>query len=271
MALTATMSRRLFAALLVIGIAAPALGQVQRRAYEPSATDTTSSIHAESGMVVAQEKLAARVGADILRQGGNAVDAAVATGFAMAVTYPRAGNIGGGGFMVIHLAGHNEDVAIDYRETAPQAATRDMFLNAEGKPDPDKSRNSALAIGVPGTVAGLALALEKYGSGKFTLAQILKPAIDLARDGFIVTDDTSDTLSDMYRRMSRWPNSARAFSHADGTPLHEGDRLIQGDLAGVLTAIAEQGPRGFYEGAVAEKLVSGIKNAGGIFTLSTLR
>ncbi|MFN5034993.1 gamma-glutamyltransferase [Bradyrhizobium sp.] len=265
------MSRRLFAALLVIGIAAPALGQVQRRAYEPSATDTTSSIHAESGMVVAQEKLAARVGADILRQGGNAVDAAVATGFAMAVTYPRAGNIGGGGFMVIHLAGHNEDVAIDYRETAPQAATRDMFLNAEGKPDPDKSRNSALAIGVPGTVAGLALALEKYGSGKFTLAQILKPAIDLARDGFIVTDDTSDTLSDMYRRMSRWPNSARAFSHADGTPLHEGDRLIQGDLAGVLTAIAEQGPRGFYEGAVAEKLVSGIKNAGGIFTLADLK
>ncbi|MGY4475135.1 gamma-glutamyltransferase [Bradyrhizobium sp. USDA 3364] len=271
MALTTTMSRRLFAALLVIGIATPALGQVQRRAYEPSATAMTSSIRAESGMVVAQEKLAARVGADILRQGGNAVDAAVATGFAMAVTYPRAGNIGGGGFMVIHLAARNEDVAIDYRETAPQAATRDMFLNAEGKPDPDKSRNSALAIGAPGTVAGLALALEKYGSGKFTLAQILKPAIDLARDGFVVTDDTSDTLGDMYRRMSRWPNSAKTFSHADGTPLHEGDRLIQGDLAGVLTAIAEQGPRGFYEGAVAEKLVSGIKNAGGIFTLEDLK
>ncbi|NEV00745.1 gamma-glutamyltransferase [Bradyrhizobium uaiense] len=271
MALTATMSRRLFAALLVIGIATPALGQVQRRAYEPPATDTARSIRAEHGMVVAQEKLAARVGADILRQGGNAVDAAVATGFAMAVTYPRAGNIGGGGFMVIHLAGRNEDVAIDYRETAPQAATRDMFLNADGKPDPDKSRNYALAIGVPGTVAGLALALEKYGSGKFTLAQILKPAIDLARDGFIVTDDTSDTLSDMYRRMSRWPNSAKTFSHADGTPLREGDRLIQGDLAGVLTAIAEQGPRGFYEGAVAEKLVSGIKNAGGIFTLEDLK
>ncbi|MCC8966130.1 gamma-glutamyltransferase [Bradyrhizobium sp. Pear76] len=271
MALTATMSRRLFAALLVIGIATPALGQVQRRAYEPPATDTARSIRAEHGMVVAQEKLAARVGADVLRQGGNAVDAAVATGFAMAVTYPRAGNIGGGGFMVIHLAGRNEDVAIDYRETAPLAATRDMFLNADGKPDPDKSRNSALAIGVPGTVAGLALALEKYGSGKFTLAQIVKPAIDLARDGFIVTDDTSDTLNDMYRRMSRWPNSAKTFSHADGTPLREGDRLIQGDLAGVLTAIAEQGPRGFYEGAVAEKLVSGIKNAGGIFTLEDLK
>ena len=112
------------------------------------------------------------IGADILRQGGNAVDAAVATGFALAVTYPRAGNIGGGGFMVIHSAERNEDVAIDYRETAPAAATRDMYLGADGKPDTDKSRNSALGIGVPGTVAGLALALEKYGSGKFTLAQI---------------------------------------------------------------------------------------------------
>jgi gamma-glutamyltranspeptidase/glutathione hydrolase len=266
-----TMSRRLFAALMIIGVCAPAFGQEQRHFYTPSATDTIRSIPAENGMVVAQEKLATQIGAEFLRQGGNAVDAAVATGFAMAVTYPRAGNIGGGGFMVIHLAGRNEDIAVDYRETAPQAATRDMFLGADGKPDPDKSRNSALAIGVPGTVAGLALALEKYGSGKFTLAQILKPAIDLARDGFVVTDDTSDTLGDMYRRMSRWPNSAKTFSRADGTPLHEGDRLIQGDLAAVLTAIAEQGPRGFYEGPVAEKLANGIKNAGGILGLDDLR
>ncbi|MEN3350405.1 MAG: gamma-glutamyltranspeptidase / glutathione hydrolase, partial [Bradyrhizobium sp.] len=108
-------------------------------------------------------------------------------------------------------------------------------------------------------------------SGQFTLAQILKPAIDLARDGFVVTDDTSDTLGDMYRRMSRWPRSAKTFSHADGAPLHEGDRLVQGDLAAVLTAVAEQGPRGFYEGAVAEKLVNGIRNSGGIFTLDDLK
>ena len=137
-------------------------------------------------MVVAQEKIGARIGADILRQGGNAVDAAVATGFALAVTYPRAGNIGGGGFMIIHSAERREDVAIDYRETAPAAATRDMFLGADGKPDIAKSRDSALSIGVPGTVAGLALALEKYGSGKFTLADLLKPAIELARDGFVI-------------------------------------------------------------------------------------
>src|SRR5437899_12387667 len=141
----------------------------ERRFYSPPDLTTVRGIPAEHGMVVAQERLAAQIGADILRQGGNAVDAAVAIGFALAVTYPRAGNIGGGGFMVIHSAERNEDVAIDYRETAPAAATRDMYLGADGKPDTDKSRNSALGIRVPGTVAGLALALEKYGSGKFTL------------------------------------------------------------------------------------------------------
>ncbi len=256
---------------LLVAFGAPALAQEQRRFYAPPAAGTAHGIPAENGMVVAQEKLAAQIGAEFLRQGGNAVDAAVATGFAMAVSYPRAGNIGGGGFMVIHSAERHEDVAIDYRETAPNATTRDIFLGADGKPDNDKSRNSALGIGVPGTVAGLALALEKYGSGQFTLAQILKPAIDLARDGLVVADDTADTLPDMYRRMARWPNSAKTFSHADGTPLHEGDRLIQGDLAATLSAISEQGARGFYEGPVAEKLVTAIKNAGGIMTPEDLK
>jgi gamma-glutamyltranspeptidase/glutathione hydrolase len=264
--------RRIVATVvLVIFTIVPTAAQEQRRFYMPPAADTMRGVAAEHGMVVAQEKLAARVGADIMRRGGNAVDAAVATGFAMAVTYPRAGNIGGGGFMVIHLADRNEDIAIDYRETAPGAITRDIFLNSEGKPDPDKSRNSALGIGVPGTVAGLALALEKYGSGKFTLAQIVKPAIDLARDGLPVADDIADTLPDMYRRMSRWPNSAKTFSRADGSPLHEGDTLIQNDLAITLTAIAEQGPRGFYEGPVAEKLVKAVRDAGGVMTLEDLK
>jgi gamma-glutamyltranspeptidase/glutathione hydrolase len=245
--------------------------QEQRRLYTPAARDTVLAIPAEHGMVVAQEKLATQIGADILRQGGNAVDAAVATGFALAVSYPRAGNIGGGGFMVIHSAERGQDVAIDYRETAPGAATRDMFLGADGKPDPAKSRDSALGIGVPGTVAGLALALEKFGSGNFTLAQIVRPAIDLARDGFLVADDTADTLSDMYRRMARWPSQAKSFSRTDGSPLHDGARLIQGDLAATLVAIAEQGPRGFYEGAVAEKLVKAVRDAGGIMTTDDLK
>ena len=161
----------------------PAAAQERRGIYTPPALDAIHAVAAEHGMVVAQEKIAARIGADVLRRGGNAVDAAVATGFAMAVTYPRAGNIGGGGFMVIHSADRHEDIAIDYRETAPAATTPDIFLGPDGKPDNAKSRDSALGIGVPGTVAGLALALEKYGSGKFTLAELLKPAIELARDG----------------------------------------------------------------------------------------
>ncbi len=151
------------------------------------------------------------------------------------------------------------------------AMTRDIFLGPDGKPDPVKSRDSALGIGVPGTVAGLALALEKFGSGNFTLAQIMQPAIELARDGFVVTDDTADTLASMYRRMARWPNSAKSFSRPDGSPLREGDRLIQSDLAATLTAIAEQGPRSFYQGPVAEKLAKAIGDAGGIMTVDDLK
>jgi gamma-glutamyltranspeptidase/glutathione hydrolase len=267
---TAERRRFLAAIALVAAFCLPA-GAQERREYLPPAADTIHAVAAEHGMVVAQEKIGARIGADILRQGGNAVDAAVATGFALAVTYPRAGNIGGGGFMVIHSAERHEDVAIDYRETAPAAATRDMFLGADGKPDIAKSRDSALSIGVPGTVAGLALALEKYGSGKFTLADLLKPAIELARDGFVIADDMADTLPGIARRLARWPASAKIFSRADGTSLREDDRLVQADLAATLSAIAAQGPRGFYQGPVAERLAAGIRDAGGIMTADDLK
>jgi gamma-glutamyltranspeptidase / glutathione hydrolase len=263
-------NRRVLLAALAFSVILPA-GAFARDAYMPPALDSVHGVHAEHGLVVAQEKIAARIGADILRQGGNAVDAAVATGFALAVTYPRAGNIGGGGFMVIHLARQNEDVAIDYRETAPAAATATMFLGADGKPDNAKSRDSALGIGVPGTVAGFALALEKYGSGKFTLAQLIKPSIDLARDGVVLTDDMADTLPDWYRRLAKWPASVNIFSRPDGSSMREGDRLVQADLAATLTAVAEQGPRGFYEGRVAEKLALAIRNAGGIMTADDLK
>jgi gamma-glutamyltranspeptidase / glutathione hydrolase len=268
-----TERRRISAAiLLVVAYCAPAAAQEQRRgSYAPPGADAIHAVAAEHGMVVAQEKIAARLGADVLRRGGNAVDAAVATGFAMAVTYPRAGNIGGGGFMVIHSADRHADVAIDYRETAPAAMTRDIFLGADGKPDIAKSRDSALGIGVPGTVAGLTLALERYGSGKFTLADLLKPAIDLARDGFVVTDDSADTLPDWARRLARWPATAKIFSRADGTSLREGDTLVQADLATTLQAIAAQGARGFYQGPVAEKLAAGIRDAGGIMTTEDLK
>jgi len=266
-------TRRAFFALvatLAFGLAS-ASAQDARRAYVPPALDTVHAVVAEHGMVVAQEKISAQIGADILRRGGNAIDAAIATGFAMAVTYPRAGNIGGGGFMVIHSAERNEDITIDYRETAPAATTPQIFLGSDGKPDPAKSRDSALGVGVPGTVAGLALALEKYGSGQFTLAQLLAPAITLARDGFVISDDMADTLPGWHRRLARWPSSARIFSRPDGTPLGEGDRLVQTDLAETLSAVAAQGPRGFYEGPVAEKLAKAVSDAGGIMTPDDLK
>ena len=208
--LAARVRTLLLGAVLAIICALPVAAQEQGRGfYKPAASDTIHPVVAEHGIVVAQEKTAARIGADILRRGGNAVDAAVATGFAMAVTYPRAGNLGGGEFMVVHSAEHHEDVAIDYRETAPGATTPGIFLDSDGKPDVAKSRDSALGIGVPGTPAGLALALEKYGSGKFTLSDLLQPAIDLARNGFLVTDDNADTLPD-------WRGGWRAGRHRRG-------------------------------------------------------
>jgi len=273
MALVATERLRIFAGIvLIVASCLPAGAQEHGRAfYTPPASDAVHAVVAEHGMVVAQERRAAQIGADVLRRGGNAVDAAVATGFAMAVTYPRAGNIGGGGFMIIHSKDRHEDVAVDYRETAPAATTREIFLGADGKPDIAKSRDSALGIGVPGTPAGLSLALEKYGSGKFTLAELLKPAIDLARDGFVIADDLGDTLASGQRRMARWPSATKIFSGADGKPLLDGDRLVQSDLAATLSAISEQGPRGFYEGPVAEKLAKAVVDAGGIMTTEDLK
>jgi len=223
-----------------------------------------------NGMVVAQEALAARVGVDILKKGGNAVDAAVAVGFAMAVTYPRAGNIGGGGFMVIHRR-NGRNVAIDYREMAPWAITDKSFLDAQGNADPQKSRFSALAIGVPGTVAGLALAERKYGSGRFTLAQLIAPAIALARDGFSVTDETIERPETEPSRLYRWPSSAKIFFKADGSALAPGERLVQSDLAKSLQAIARHGPRAFYRGPMARRIAAAVQQAGGVMTSSDLK
>jgi gamma-glutamyltranspeptidase / glutathione hydrolase len=269
--LTASRHGIVAAFLLVVALVGPAPAQEQRRGlYTPAAADTVHAVPAEHGMVVAQEKTAARIGMEILKGGGNAVDAAVATGFALAVTYPRAGNIGGGGFMLIHSADRHEDVAIDYRETAPAATTPGIFLGADGKPDNAKSRDSALGIGIPGTPAGLALALEKYGSGRFTLAELIRPAIELARNGVVLADDSADTLPDWHRRLARWPSSAKIFSRPDGSSLREGDTLVQPDLAATLEAIATQGPRGFYEGPVAEKIAKAIGDAGGIMTTDDL-
>jgi len=229
------------------------------------------AVTAKHGMVVSQEARATRIGVEILKQGGNAVDAAVATGFALAVTYPRAGNIGGGGFMVIHLADGKRATTIDYRETAPAATTRTTYLDANGEADPRKSRDLGTAIGVPGTVAGLALAHERYGSGRFTLADLIRPSIPLARKGIPVETDIADSLPGVAARLGRWPSSAKIFMRPVGSVLREGDTLIQGDLADTLEAIAEKGPRAFYEGPIADKIAAAVQKAGGLMTTDDLR
>src|SRR5689334_8640581 len=256
-------TRRVFIAgpLIAAGVAS-----AQAQQYPP-----VQQVTAQHGMVVAQETRAALIGAEVLKRGGNAVDAAVAVGFAMAVTYPRAGNIGGGGFMLIHLARKNQDIAIDYRETAPAATTRETFLNAKGEADPAKSRETGLAIGVPGTVAGLTHALEKYGSGKFKLSQLIAPAIDLARHGYHVGDEFEETGRSSIARMARWPSTAKLFLKPDRSLIARGTLLVQSDLANTLEAIAKNGPRAFYEGPTAEKLVAAVREAGGMMTADDLK
>ncbi|WOJ88629.1 gamma-glutamyltransferase [Methylocapsa polymorpha] len=218
---------------------------------------------ASHGMVVAQEGTAAQVGVDILRRGGNAVDAAVAVGLALAVTLPQAGNLGGGGFMLIYLGKEKKSVAIDYREAAPSDTPPDVFLNAQGEAVAAKSRDTGLAVGVPGTVAGLSLALRNYGSGKFSLAELAAPAVALARAGIAVEDDLADSLYHAQTRLKRWPAAAGVFLHPDGTPLGRGDRLVQSDLAAVIEAVGRDGERAFYEGPVASRIVQSVRAAGG--------
>ena len=226
---------------------------------------------ASHGMVVAQEGTAAKIGVEILRRGGNAVDAAVATGLALAVTLPRAGNLGGGGFMLVYIAKEKKTVVIDYREAAPADTPRDVFLTEAGDAVAARSRDSGLGVGVPGTVAGLSLALHNYGSGKFSLAELAAPAVTLARAGLEVSDDLADSLPLAQARFKRWPSSARIFLHPDGTALSRGDRLVQTDLASVLEAIGRDGERAFYEGPVAEKIVASIRAAGGRMTVEDLK
>ena len=227
-------------------------------------------VAAEKHMVVAQEGQAAAVGRDILRRGGNAVDAAVATAFALAVTLPRAGNLGGGGFMIVHSADTGETVAIDSRETAPAAADRDMFLGPDGEADPDLSRRSGLAVGVPGSVAGLALAHERYGSGTLTFADLVAPAVALARDGFEVTPDTAMALAhpDTTVRLQTDPNMAAYYP--GGAAPKGGDTLVLPALAQTLQAIADEGPSAFYEGPVAQGIVDAVTARGGRMTLEDL-
>ncbi|EKN3568012.1 gamma-glutamyltransferase [Yersinia enterocolitica] len=224
---------------------------------------STPAVEAKNGMVVTSQHLASQVGTDILKMGGNAVDAAVAVGYAQAVVNPCCGNIGGGGFMTIHLA-DGTDTFINFRETAPAAASADMYLDKEGKVTKDASLYGYLAAGVPGTVLGMDSAQKKYG--KLTRQQVMAPAIKLAREGFILTRADTDILDTTVKRFRQDPESARIFLRKNGEALQPGDRLIQTDLADTLTAISEQGPDAFYQGKIPQAVEAAAKKGGGILT-----
>jgi gamma-glutamyltranspeptidase/glutathione hydrolase len=228
-----------------------------------------SPVTGNTGMVATQEAHATRAAAKVLAEGGNAIDAAVCAGFTLAVTLPRAGNIGGGGFMVIHLEKTNRQTAIDYREKAPAAAHRDMFLDSKGNVDTNLSRSSRLAAGVPGTVRGLALALRRHGT--ISLKRALQPAIELAENGFIVGQDLHESLKARPGHFKNSPAALEAYYNPDGSPPAIGSRLIQKDLAQTLRTIADQGPDAFYAGPIAAAIVADMKANGGIITADDLR
>lgn len=217
-------------------------------------------------MVVSSHPIASEVGRDVLRAGGNAVDAAVAVGFALAVVHPVAGNIGGGGFMVMRMR-DGEAYAIDYRETAPAAASRDMFLDASGEMT-NKSRIGHLASGVPGAVAGMLEAHRRFG--RLPLATIIDPAIKLARDGFVLDGSRGRSLRGAARRLSQFAASARQFLINDTAGPPDGYLLKQPDLARTLDAIRMHGRDGFYRGWVADSLEAEMKRGGGIMTAADL-
>ncbi|WP_298817416.1 gamma-glutamyltransferase [uncultured Roseibium sp.] len=235
-----------------------------------SLTDRFHSVTAQSGMVASQEAVATQVGVDILKQGGNAVDAAIATGFALAVTLPRAGNLGGGGFMMIHMSASDETKALDYREKAPAAAFKDLFLGDDGEPDKDKSRYSGLAVGVPGTVAGFAEAFDKHGSGNLSWADLVAPAIKLADEGITVTPGLSGALAARVERLTKDPATAEIFYKDGGVPYLPGETLVQSDLANTLRMIADKGAVGFYQGQTAERIAAKVQQAGGGMTVEDL-
>jgi len=218
-------------------------------------------------MVVSQREIASRIGAEILSNGGNAVDAAVATSFALAVVLPRAGNLGGGGFMLIHLKEEGKTVAIDYRERAPLKATRDMYLDSQGNYDKTKARFSLLSAGVPGTVAGMKYALDNYGS--LSWEEVIQPAIDLA-EGFVVPHDLSSVTNSYKSRLHRNKATKEAYYKESGEAYLPGEVIKLPDLSWSLKKIRDEGPSAFYEGEIAEKIVSEMERGGGVMSMTDL-
>jgi len=220
---------------------------------------------AERGAVASAHPLASKVGVDIMRQGGNAIDAAIATQFALAVVYPNAGNLGGGGFMVARLA-DGSTVSLDFREMAPAAAHRDMYLDAQGNVIPLKSTRGHLSSGVPGTVAGI---FESLKYARLPLKKLIQPAIELAEKGFVLTEREARGLNSIQDELRQYNTTTTAFQKA--TPWLTGDTLIQKDLANTLKRIRDKGAAGFYEGETARLIVEEMKRGGGIISYDDLK
>ena len=225
----------------------------------------------KTGMVVSQRQSASEVGARILRKGGNAVDAAVATGLALSVVLPRAGNLGGGGFMVVYLKDIDQTITIDYREKAPSAAHRDLFLDEKGNYDKQKAQFSLLSAGVPGTVAGLHRALTKYGT--MTWQEVLEPSIKLAEEGFVVPHDLANILaSPRYKqRLSSNDAAAKSYYKSDKSNYQAGEILKLPDLAWTLKQLSVNGPDAFYKGEIAKKIVKEMERNGGLISAEDLK
>jgi gamma-glutamyltranspeptidase / glutathione hydrolase len=236
-------------------------------AAEAAAAASLPAVEAAHGIVVTEQRRASEIGLRILAEGGNAVDAAVAVGYALAVVDPCCGNIGGGGFMTLRLADGRERV-IDFRETAPAAATATTYLGPDGKAVPRQSLDGWRAVAVPGTVQGLDRAMKEYGT--MPRAKLLAPAIALARDGWVLDRPDADSLAHAAQRLAHDTEAARIFLGADGKPLAAGDRLVQKDLATTLAAIAQNGPAAFYQGAVAAAVAKASAEAGGIISAADL-
>ena len=230
--------------------------------------DVFHPVVANNGMVATEQELASRIGLDILKSGGNAVDAAVGIGFALAVALPNAGNLGGGGFMMVHDAKTGKSVALDFREVAPLKATRNMYLDDKGNVINGKSLYTHYAVGVPGTVAGMEHALKKWGT--MPLDKVIAPSIALAEKGFPVSETLAKILRQEQKNMGQWPATTEIF-WKDGAPLKRGDLLVQKDLAQSMRLIAQQGAKAFYEGAIAQKIAAEMAPHAGAVTLQDLR
>jgi gamma-glutamyltranspeptidase/glutathione hydrolase len=233
----------------------------------PAAPQEPKPVSARHGIVVSSERLASNVGLSILKAGGNAVDAAVATAFALAVTYPGAGNIGGGGFIVLHTK-HGRVTTFDFREKAPLAASPTMFLDEQGKIRDDSNHQGILSVGVPGTVAGLELAHKRYG--KLAWKEIIQPAVELAEQGFPMSRYKSGNLENYRVKFLRYPSSAKVFLKPDGTVYRPGELWRQPDLAATLKRIQHEGSADFYSGETAKLIVDFMRKNGGLITLDDL-